>query len=394
MTMFTDSEAFENAKSLIHLQLCALESAANGIVITDRAGVIVWVNPAFTQLTGYTRDEVVGQNPRVLKSGEHAPAFYRELWKCILAGQVWRGEMVNRRKDGSLYYEAMSITPVREDNGEITHFIAIKEDVTERKRAEEQVTQLHQELVQRAQDLAAANRELEAFAYSVSHDLRAPLSMVQNFTALLSDEHTGQLDPTGQTYLKLARANTEHTLALLEGLLAFARMSRQELKKEVVDPGTLVQAALATLKKEQEGRAVNLHIGNLPACEGDPVLLKQVWVNLISNALKYTRTRAVAEIDIGSEPCDRNPGLLYFVQDNGIGFDMGEADRLFDVFQRLHSAVEYEGTGVGLAIVQRIIHRHGGRIWAESQLNKGARFCFILGARGEQDERAQKSNPV
>ncbi len=226
------------------------------------------------------------------------------------------------------------------------------------------------------EQLEAANKELEAFSYSVSHDLRAPLRAIDGFSRILLEDFAAQLPAESRRYLDLVRANTQQMGHLVDDLLAFSRLSRQPLNKQRVAPADLVRQALADLRAEQEGRRVEIVVGDLPDCEGDPALLKQVFVNLLANALKYTRKREVARIEVGCE--NREGERVCFVRDNGVGFDMQYVGKLFRVFQRLHRAEEYEGTGVGLAIVQRIIQRHGGRAWAEAEVNQGATFYFTI----------------
>ena len=236
----------------------------------------------------------------------------------------------------------------------------------------------------RTEQLEAANKELEAFSYTISHDLRTPLRAIDGFSRILLAEYTSQLPTEAQRYLGLVRNSTQQMGHLIEDLLAFSRLSRQSLNKQMVIPVDLVRQALVELYAEQEGRQVEFIVGDLPACQADPILLKQIFVNLLSNALKFTRKRETARIEIGCEPCEGfessqgSVETIYFVKDNGVGFDMQYVDKLFGVFQRLHRAEEYEGTGVGLAIVQRIIHRHGGRVWAEAEVDKGATFYFTL----------------
>jgi signal transduction histidine kinase len=228
----------------------------------------------------------------------------------------------------------------------------------------------------------AAIKELDSFAYSVSHDLRAPLRGMDAFSQILQKKYAAQMDEDAQHCLHMIRDNAQQMGRLIDDLLAFSRLSQQPLRKEQVDQQALVRTVLQAFQMEQRDRRFDLEVGELPAVEADPRLLKQVWVNLISNALKYTRARDKAMIRVGSEKNNGTP--VYFVQDNGVGFDMRYAHKLFGVFQRLHRAEDYEGTGVGLAIVQRIIARHGGQIWAKAAKNQGAAFYFTL--EGEQGD--------
>ncbi len=226
-------------------------------------------------------------------------------------------------------------------------------------------------------ELKAVNDELEAFSYSVSHDLRAPLRAMDGISRILFEEHASQMPNEAQHYLHMVRDNAQQMDQLVNDLLRFSRLGRQPLTRETVRPADLVRQVLGDLHREQEGRNVKITIEeDLPACQADPAMLKQVFVNLISNALKFTRHRELALITIGCRSDDSKN--TYFVKDNGAGFEMRYANKLFGVFQRLHRAEDYEGTGVGLAIVQRIIHRHGGKVWAEAEVNNGATFYFTL----------------
>jgi PAS domain S-box-containing protein len=236
--------------------------------------------------------------------------------------------------------------------------------------------QLEQRVAERTAELAAANRELEAFSYSVSHDLRAPLRAIDGFSRILLEEHAGHLDPEAHRYLDRLRQGAQRMGQLVDDLLTFSRLGRQPLVKRTVALDDLIRQVVDDLRPDYETRRVEFILGTLPPGEADPALLKQVLVNLINNALKYTRGRDVARIEIGSRPSGDEP--VYFVKDNGVGFDMRYADKLFGVFQRLHSTEQFEGTGAGLAIVQRIIHRHGGRVWAEAEPGQGATFFFTL----------------
>jgi light-regulated signal transduction histidine kinase (bacteriophytochrome) len=269
-------------------------------------------------------------------------------------------------------------------NGSL-HFLMMVDDITERKQAD-------QALQQRTTQLETANKELEAFSYSVSHDLRSPLRAIDGFSRILIEEYASQLPAEARRYLDLVRSNTQKMGELVDDLLAFSRLGRQPLRKQSVSPEGIVRESLEDLQTEKAGRQVEIVIGNpsagpghaLPDCEADPALLKQVFLNLLSNALKFTRRRPVARIEVGFE--EKDGSRAYFVRDNGVGFDMQYVGKLFAVFQRLHRSEDYEGTGVGLAIVQRIVARHGGRAWAEAEVDKGATFYFTLEG-GESNDR-------
>jgi signal transduction histidine kinase len=250
----------------------------------------------------------------------------------------------------------------------------------ERRAAEEQVRALANELEQSVDRLSASNADLDAFSYSVSHDLRAPLRAIDGFSRILLDEHTADLAPEGQRYLGLVRKSAHEMGALIDGLLAFSRLGQQELSKRRVKVDALAREIVAELQGEIDGRNVMMSIGNLPPADADPTLLKQVLVNLMSNAIKYTRNREPAQIDVAS--IEKSDPSVYYVRDNGVGFDMRYADKLFRVFQRFHRAEDYEGSGIGLALVARIVQRHGGRIWAEAKPDEGATFYFTLEGGG------------
>ncbi|HLA62083.1 MAG TPA: response regulator [Nitrospiraceae bacterium] len=224
--------------------------------------------------------------------------------------------------------------------------------------------------------LEAANKELEAFSYSVSHDLRAPLRAVDGFAQAVLEDYGQRLPEEAQRYLQTIRQGAQRMGDLIDDLLAFAQLSRQPLTRRAVDTGKIVREVLEELSRQRDGRQIEVRVGELSACQGDPGLLRQVWVNLLSNALKFTRKTESAVVEIGSAL--EQGETIFFVRDNGSGFDMQYAEKLFGVFQRLHREEEFEGTGVGLAIVARVIHRHGGRVWAEAETDRGATFYFTL----------------
>ncbi len=269
---------------------------------------------------------------------------------------------------------------VRDLHGDPTALATVSRNITERKRAEQEVRQLNLDLerrvIERTDQLEAANRELEAFSYSVSHDLRAPLRAVSGFSRIVLEDYGPQLPDEAKQHLQTICDGAQRMGTLIDDLLAFARLSRLPLNRRSVDVGQQVRETLLELEGEYSARALELRIGELPPCHGDPALLKQVWMNLLSNALKYSKNRELAVIEIGST--SEVAEVVYFVRDNGTGFDMRYANKLFGVFQRLHRQEEFAGTGVGLAIAHRIVTRHGGRIWAHALPNHGATFHFAL----------------
>lgn len=264
---------------------------------------------------------------------------------------------------------------------------AIRIDIERRKQVEQEIQELNAELEKRVAartaELEISNKELEAFSYSVSHDLRSPLRTVDGFSQAVLEDYGAQLPEEGRRYLQTIREGAQRMGILIDDLLTFSRLSRLPLHKQTVDMAKLAGEALEELGFERKGRETEVRVAKLPPGEGDPALLKQVWMNLLANSLKYTRKRKAAIVEIG---CAREQSEdVYFVRDNGTGFDMQYAHKLFGVFQRLHRADEFEGTGVGLAIVQRVVHRHGGRIWAEAAIDRGATFYFTLGERIKHD---------
>jgi PAS domain S-box-containing protein len=353
-----------------------VESSDDAIIGTTLQGLVTSWNKGAERLYGYTPREMVGRPISLLVPSERLNEVPQLLRRIQRSEHVEHYETVRRRADDRLIDISFTMSPLRALDGSITGASSIERDITPHKQAEREILRLNDELRRRAVEAEAANKELEAFSYTVSHDLRAPLRAIDGFARILLEDHAPRFAPDARRYLDLVRNNAQQMGHLIDDLLAFSRLSRQPLRKQPVALPELVQRVFDDLSREEPARKVTLALGDLPACQADPALLKQVFVNLLANALKYSRRRAEAVIEIG---CRQEPGEhAYYVKDNGVGFDMQYAHKLFGVFQRLHRAEDYEGTGVGLATVQRIIHRHGGRIWAEAAVDQGATFYFTL----------------
>ncbi len=495
------------------LQLAAsvFDHAREAIFVTDAEGGILAVNKRFSEITGYGAEEAIGRNPSLLRSGRHDDAFYRAMWQALADGGHWSGDVWNRRKDGTIYPEWLSITAVRDEQGRTTNYsavftdlsrrrelenrlrenearlttlieaipdpvflkdgenrwclinqaaqrlfglddarwqgrhdaelallqpgrsgehmachasdeqawrngrlsrftevfqsenednrifdvikvplfgeggrrsglVVIGRDVTDQKKHEHALLHLNEELERRVAErtgaLLSANRELEAFSYSVSHDLRAPLRAINGFSRLIEEECAGQLDETGRHYLDRVRSGAERMGALIDDLLALSRLSRQEMKTGPVNLSALAAGIARELEAGEPGRRVEWQIAADVTAKGDAGLLAAALQNLLGNAWKYSSKRERSRIEFGAG--EENGQPVYFVRDNGAGFDMAYADKLFGAFQRLHAPDEFPGTGIGLATVARIVQRHGGTIRAESAPDRGATFRFTL----------------
>ena len=474
------------------------------VAITDACGVITYANDKFCAISKYPREELLGQSHRIVNSGYHPKAFMRDLWQTIASGRVWKGEIKNRAKDGSVYWVESTIVPFLGPDGKPAQFITIRSDITERKRAEEalreseervrlateaarigvwerdpnsnmlrwdarmfaiygmpstpegmisyqdwqarvlpadlaeqeallqhtiatcgqgqrefrivracdhavrviqaaervipgangeaarivgvnlditerkqsevEIIGLNANLQRHAAELIDSNKELEAFSYSVSHDLRAPLRAVDGFSRMVFADYAPKLDDEGRRMLGVIRSEAQRMGRLIDDLLAFSRLGRQPIEAVRIEMQEMAQSVFDELAARETHARIRLDLRPLPPACGSEPMIRQVWVNLIGNAIKFTKECEVAEIEIGSW----DGGQIYYIKDNGIGFDMCYVDKLFGVFQRLHSQQEFPGTGVGLALVQRIVKRHGGRIWAEGQVGQGATFYFTL----------------
>ena len=477
------------------------------VAITDPDGTITYANDQFCEISKYSREELLGQTHRIVNSGYHPEAFFRELWETIGSGRTWQGEIRNRAKDGTIYWVSTTIVPFLGPDGKPQQYIAIRTDISVRKRmeealheseervrlaaeaadiavwewdlktnelkwdarmfeiyglppnpdgratyqdwtsavlpaelaaqearlqhtiatcgrdqrefritrasdhavrviqasemvitgadgkaervvginfdstesklAEERIRELNAVLESRAAALEAANKELEAFSYSVSHDLRAPLRAVDGFSRMVLTDYASKLDDEGRRMLGVIRSEAQRMGRLIDDLLAFSRLGRQTIEAARIDMHALAQEVCDELLALEPERQVRFELHPLPSALGTQSMIRQVWINLIGNALKFTKEREIAEIEIGATEAESG-GRVYYVKDNGVGFDMRYAEKLFGVFQRLHNQQQFPGTGVGLALVQRIVQRHGGRVWAEAEVNHGATFYFTL----------------
>ncbi|MGZ4998230.1 MAG: sensor histidine kinase, partial [Methylobacter sp.] len=276
-------------------------------------------------------------------------------------------------------FPASVTATMKTDSSGNTYYDGIIEDISERKEIERRIQQLNVTLRERAMVLESVNHELEAFSYSVSHDLRAPLRAVDGFSRILLDEYADRLDDTGRDRLRRVRAAAQHMAILIDDLLNLSRITRSELKREDIDLSALASEVMDELRKQEPDRNIRWTVQPGMIVWGDARLLRIVLDNLLGNAWKFTSKRPEAQIEFGMQM--QNDESVYFVRDNGAGFDMAYAEKLFGAFQRLHDTNEFPGTGIGLATSQRIIHKHGGRIWAEAEVEKGATFYFTLEAR-------------
>jgi PAS domain S-box-containing protein len=359
-----------------------IETASDAFVAMDANGIVIGWNRQAESTFGWTRSEVVGQRlSDMIIPAQHRVAHERDMrhFAATGVGPVLntRIEITALRRDGEEFPVELAIWPV--NAGGTYTFNAFIRDISERVRAEASIRALNAELVANAAQLQLSNRELEAFSYTISHDLRAPLRHIDGYAGMLQEDAGDQLDAEMRRYLDAISTAARQMGALIDDLLAFSKLGRKPVERMLVDMAQLVERARQEVGGVDLGAGGRVTVGSLPAAHADPVLLKQVWVNLLSNALKYSAPRgADARIEVSGEQLgDR---VRYRIRDNGVGFDMRYAEKLFGVFQRMHTQDEFEGTGVGLAIVQRIVVRHGGTIEADSAPGQGATFTFDLPA--------------
>jgi len=343
--------------------------------------VIVYANSRFEELFGYGSGEMTGKPVSIINApAEKSPEeTATEIIGELEKNGFWTGEVLNIKKDGTVFWSHANVAIFDHSKfGKV--LVSVQQDITDRKNAESQIKKLNEELegrvIQRTELLETANKELEAFSYSVSHDLRAPLRSVHGFTKILLEDYEASLDEEGKRICGIISASATQMGELIDDLLSFSRIGRSRLNPSEIDMKKMAKLIFEGMTSPTERKRIKMNIGRLPKAFGDVTLFGQVWTNLISNAIKYTSKNDLSEINIGSKVDGKM--ITYFIKDNGVGFDMQYAHKLFGVFQRLHSEAEFEGNGVGLAIIQRIILKHGGKVWAEGEVGKGATFYFSL----------------
>jgi PAS domain S-box-containing protein len=385
--LLRSQQALEAQKLMLQ---SVLDSMEEGLVAVDERGKFILWNPA--------AERIVGLGPAEMSPEQWSTHYGLYLPDAVtpfppeqnplqraMRGEGGAAEMYlsNRNLGGGIWIE-INASPLKDKDGALRGGVVAFRDVTQRRANEREIRKLNDELeqrvVERTAQLEAANKELETFSYSVSHDLRAPLRHIGGFSRILVEDFGPSLPDEVQHYLQRIEQGASRMGQLVDGLLALTHMGRQALAVQITDLHGVVKDVIAMLEPESEGRQVEWKITDLPSVECDPILIRQVFQNLIGNALKYSRRRSPAVIEIGRTEKDGQGAI--FVRDNGVGFDMKYVDKLFGLFQRLHRAEEFEGTGVGLATVRRIIQKHGGRVWAEGEVNRGSTFFFTIGGLG------------
>ena len=359
-----------------------VEQSEDAIITRDLNDVIMSWNRGAERLYGYDASHAIGRKARELQLRELSEPEYQRVLMRIHAARSARFEMRCTKHGGETVYVLGTAGPMYDDDGRHIGEIIVARDVTELRQAREAMlqwnTELEQRVAERTAQLEAAYREAESLSYSIAHDLRAPLRAISGYARILEDELAPILPPGSQNYLQRMYSNAVRLGTLIDALLALQRLARQPLARTRTHLNDAVKDALDWLRNEQPGRDIDISIADLGEAEIDPALMRLAFTNLLSNALKFTRGRQPARIEVGT--LAGTDERVFYVRDNGTGFDMRFADKLFGVFQRLHPESEYEGSGIGLASVYRVVQRHGGRIWAEAEVDRGATFYFTLGS--------------
>lgn len=354
------------------------ETASVGMGQADPGtGRLLRVNDRFCEITGYSREELLTTSVRDLTHPDDREADWQKYSRMVRGETPEYGnEKRYIRKDGKVIWVYVGARSVRAPDGKPLRTVGIVMDITERKRAEEDIEKLNADLMRRAGELETAYRDLESFAYAVSHDLKAPTIRIGGFSHILLQDYGDKLDDYGADLLRRVKDNADYMKQLIEDLLSFFRFGNKKIAKTDTDIGEMAAAVYEELKKDAATRDIRFEVKTPPAGLCDPAMIQQVLLNLLSNAIKFTRTREKAEIEMGGYAEEKEN--IYYVRDNGIGFDMQFYGKLFGLFQRIHTSKQFEGTGVGLVIVKKIVETHGGRVWAEGRPDRGATFYFSL----------------
>lgn len=382
-----------------------LASVGEAVIITDLTGMIQYVNPAFSKLTGYTSDQAIGQNPRVLNSGQYSKEFYSKMWQQILGGETWSGEVTNQRADGSLYECMLTIAPMFDPGRRIEGFVAVQRDITDHKKADQQLQEhtnrieaanfelfhTQKELERTVEKLERSNHELKDFAYIASHDLKEPLRGIHNYSTFLIEDYGDKLDDDGRLKLETLCHLSQRLEKLIDTLLYYSRVGRLDMAMKETSLEKIVNDVLDTLRPRIEELEIEVRIPMaLPNVHCDAARIGEVFRNLISNAMKYNN-KEKKWMEIGFEHRDdqdrdshdrhhmNGAEYVFYVRDNGIGIRDKHMESVFRMFKRLHGRDKFGGgTGAGMTIVKKIIERHGGTVWIESTLGEGTTFYFTL----------------
>lgn len=356
----------------------ALEQSPCSVIISNEQGIIEYVNPKFTEQTGYLAGEAIGKNQHVYLPGLTAPGISAAMCDKIIPGEIWHGEQENIRKNGEIYWESVAVSAIHDDDGAISNYVAVMDDISARKEAEAAIAELNAKLAARAVELERANQDLDAFNYSVAHDLRSPVTGISGFCGVILEKYGQTLDENCGKFFSIIQEEALRMDQLINTLLNFSRIAREELHLERVDLSRIAQLLSSELQRKSPERKAEFRIADDINCSGDAGLLQVAMGNLLENAWKYSMKQDNTVIEFGGTRVDDL--LTCYVRDNGAGFDADLAGNIFYPFQRFHSDEEFAGHGIGLTTVQRIIQRHGGNIWAESEAGKGATFYFTLKA--------------
>jgi len=366
----SENEQIQKERENARMFISAIDQSSESIFFTDIKGHILYVNQTFEKNSGYTRDELIGKTPRILKSGVHPPGFYKEMWATLLRGEVWRSHLTNKRKDGSLYHEDANIAPVRNEQGKITSFVSVKTDITELLESQNYLREMNAEL-------SRSNAELEQFAYVASHDLQEPLRSVSSCMQLLEKRYLGKLDERADEFIRHAVEACQRMRNLIDGLLSLSRVQATATNLVPTDTEDILNQVYANLAHSIKATKATVSHESLPVVFANSQMLIHLFQNLISNALKFSGGKPPV-VRVRAER--KKDHWLFSVSDQGIGIEKSYFDRIFHLFQRLHNREEYSGTGLGLAICLKVVKRHGGNIWVESTLGKGSTFFFTLPA--------------